>query len=178
MDWNTHIHSTKKSTKNFLLMHNLAMCIFNILSQQADFSFTVITVSLPVRSKANKQMCISLCWFALVICKSACPTLKNICFQICFCTLPYILKPHFEEQKYVHVFATSVQLVLLKLVTCMWAEKCTNTHWGAFKWKRPQALYFPYITHSLRTRTHDNRGTNWRHGTTCSHVGQLKKKLI
>lgn len=61
---------TYSSTKNVLLMHNLAMCIFNILSQQADFSFTVITVSLPVRSKANKQMCISLCWFALVICKS------------------------------------------------------------------------------------------------------------
>lgn len=63
------------------------------------------------------------------------------------------------------VFSVLVVLVLLKLVACMHAQTHTNTHSGALKWKKPQALYLPYIIHppqhsagwTCRVKTHGER---------------------
>lgn len=54
-----------------------------------------------------------------------------------------------NRRKYAHAFTVLTLLVLHKLVACMHAQTHThtNSHWGALKWKRPQALYLLYIIH-------------------------------
>lgn len=110
---------------------------------------------------------------------------------------PCCLPPNFQQEKYVHVFTVPTLLVLLKLVACMHAQTHTSTHWGALKWKRPQALYLPYIihppqhkqhrmdTHSKKHTKRERRGEErrgeerrgWK-GVICSNEAALNKMLI
>lgn len=78
------------------------------------------------------------------------------------CCLP----TNVQQEKCMHVFTVLALLVLLKLVVCMHAQTHTNSHWGALKWKRPQALYLLYIIHPPQHKRHrtDTHGKNIQRG--------------
>lgn len=78
------------------------------------------------------------------------------CAAILLSLTPRCLPSNFQQKKknMRFFFTVPAPLVLLKLVACMHTQMHTNTHKGALKWKRPQALYLPFIIHPPQHKQH------------------------